>query len=517
MVAVLDIGRAGTDATHFSREVSDEDRARWISVAENLRDDPSLLVTMRERDPELAEKVSRSLRILAIKARADQWRSPIKGIGGRKEQLIPGTEGSFSDRTDWLTWLLVGGRGSGKSRTGAEAVRELILGRRWKRPPMVALVGQTLEDVRVTMVENTLLQVLPSWTIRRWNRGPCELWLTNGAYLKGYSSETPRKLRGPNFHLAWADELATWSDAHRSPNATDTTWSNLKLAVRAGREEMWRPRLIATTTPKAVNLLRNVDPKDPLNPGVGLYDDGLTVRSHMSSLANLANLSPTFFEQVIQPLEGTRLYAQEVEGELIDETLGALWSSELIEQMRRSEAWPEHQAGGIARAVVAVDPSVGGGRGDECGIVVVGLCGDGRAYVLEDASLRGPSTEWAPKVWDMFVKWEAEAVIAEVNHGGELVTEVLGRENINLPVVEVRGKKAKRLRAEPIALLSDKDRVRFAGEFRLLERQMRTWTGEDGQDSPDRLDAFVYGCLYLLPVYGGADSLITVRRVGAAR
>ncbi len=405
---------------------------------------------------------------------------------------------------------------SGKTRTGAEAVIEIVFGRQWGETVFGALVGQTMQDVRRTMIENTLLNLLPETVVQRWNRGACELTLDNGYYgavIQGYSAEVPRKVRGGNNHFAWGDEIATWGDARRSPAAEDTTWSNLIMSVREHDHGTWDPRIIATTTPKAVELIRNPDEKSILDPGPGLYDNPLTVVSNMSTLANAANLAPHFLSAVVAPLEGTRLYRQEVLGHLMDEALGALWDGDLIDRMTVSVNEPDIQ-GGIIRSVVAVDPSVGAGLGDECGIVVVGLAGDGRAYVLEDASKRCPAKEWVGRVANMFNKWNCSAVVVEVNHGQELVAETMGRYDVNLPLVEVHAKKGKYLRAEPVALLTDQDRVRLAGEFDGLTRQMRTWDGQG--DSPDRLDAFVYGCLYLLPV-GGERSLITIRRRQAVR
>ena len=495
------------------REVQEEDRAAWISLAEDIREDPEILGYFEAKNPELYLAVVAGLQSLAIDARSWEWRSAHESVGGRPEQLLPGTPGSFSERTDWLTWLLMGGRGSGKSRTGGEGTRELLQGRKWLyEKPVWGLVGQTLEAVRIQMVENTLLKILPPGSVARWNRNTVELYLTNGAFLKGFSAQTPDRIRGWNLHGAWADELASWPDADKA-TAEDGTWSVLKLAVRAHDNHTWIPRIIATTTPRPKRLLRNPDPKDPEHPGKGIYDDPTTVISSMSTMANIANLPPSFFATVIEPLQGSRLYEQEVEGKLIDAVIGAQWSWELIERMKFHPDHPETLAGGLQRIVIGVDPSVGAGLAGECGIVVVGIALDGRAYVLEDCSKRCPADEWVAIIARAYSKWHASAVVVEINQGGELVRETLGRYAPNLPIVEVRGKKGKTLRAEPIAHLSTRDRVRFASdELSALQLQMRTWDGSG--DSPDRLDAFVYACLYLLPV-GGLDELISVNRGGA--
>jgi phage terminase large subunit-like protein len=185
--------------------------------------------------------------------------------------------------------------------------------------------------------------------------------------------------------------------------------------------------------------------------------------------------------------------------------------------MERPALYPDAQAGGLRRIVIGVDPSVGSGLGAECGIVVAGVAQDGRAYILEDLSKRCAPEEWVGIIAAAYQRWGASAVVVEVNHGADLVAATIGRWAPNLPIVEVRGKVGKLLRAEPISLLSVKDRVRFAGApgaFAELQRQLRTWDGSG--DSPDRMDAMVYACLYLLPV-GGIEELISVRRPGAAR
>lgn len=504
-----------------TREAKDEDRARWVALSEFCRARPQFLPYVEQEQPALYLNLVSGLRRLAIEARNDLWRDPRPGFGARPEQLLPGTEGSFSDRTDWATWLIQGGRGSGKSRTAAETVVELLFGREWNSQTIrVALVGQTLESVRIDMVENTLLQCLPQGVRIKWNRSICELFidLPNGkrAYLKGYSSDAARKLRGPNFHLAWCDEIATWTDADRSPNAPSTTWSNMKLAVRLDDGGGWIPRVIATTTPKPIRLIRNYEDGDQLNPGKGVYDDPTTVVSHMSTLDNRANLSPHYYDTVVKPLEGTRLYEQEVMGVLVDEVLGALWTSELIEEMTYIAGWPHAQGGGIVDIVIGVDPSVGAGLGAECGIVVVGLAADGNAYILRDASIRGTAAEWCRHLAQVYAETGASLVIVEANHGDDLLTETLGRHAPGLPIRKVWAKVGKTLRAEPAALLSDQGRLRFAQatpeDFPDLKRQMRTWTGEG--ESPDRLDAMVYAALYLIKPYGDVSPLFTLAPPG---
>lgn len=521
-------------------EPDEDERASWVRMSEFTRTYPQWLPHLERTNERLHKKITAGIRTLSIEARTEAWRDPREGHGGRPEQLIPGSPGSSSDRTDWLVWLLMGGRGSGKSRTGAEAIRELLFGRQWQTNPVVALVGQTLESVRIDMVENTLLEVLPLGCVLKWNRSTCELIIDLGmmrqangsmkrrtARLKGYSSDAPRKLRGPNFHLAWCDEIATWTDAKRSPNADSTTWSNMKMAVRLDdsprnsvERGTWKPRIIATTTPKSVGLIRNPDETAYLNPGKGVHDDAKTVVSSMTTLENEANLSSHYRETVIDPLKGTRLYDQEVLGLLMDEAIGAQWSSELVKSMTYDAGWPATQAGGLKRIIIGVDPSIGGGYGDECGIVVAGLGNDGNAYILADLSIRARASKWCAVIEEAYNRFGASAVIVETNQGGELVEETLGRYAPNLPVISIWAKVGKLVRAEPVALLSDRGKVRFAGgtdpadnPFSQLQLQMTTWEG-DGP-SPDRLDAFVYAVLCLLPTSAGAAELITVLRAGS--
>ena len=502
------------------RAATDADLAAWVQLGEVFHSEPEFITYLEREEPDLYAEIVSELENLAIQARYQEWRTP--GVGGRAEQLLPGTPGSFSDRTDWATWLLVGGRGSGKSRTGAEAVREMLLGREWghdpRTPPYFALVGKRLDSVRVDMVQNTLLPVLPPGAVVQWNRSTVELTLANGVYLRGFSSEAKENLRGPNLIGAWGDEVASWVDARMSPANPDSTMSILRNGLRNSDGGTWTPRLILTTTPKPVEVLRNPDPDDMNNPGPGIYDQAATVISNMSTLENIANLSPHFIESVVKPLEGTRMYDQEILGYLVDAAKGALWSHELVEGMRvTSVPVPLHHPGsawgipGIKRVVIGLDPSVGAGEGDEYGLVVVGQGFDGNAYILQDLSGRGPATEWAEKARKAFEHYSADAIVAETNNGGELVAEVLGVGQYNLPIVEVKAKRGKYLRAEPVAHLSDQGRLRIVGSHKRLEYQMMTWDPESGDDSPDRLDAMVYAVLHLLPPNNVQELLSVVR------
>jgi phage terminase large subunit-like protein len=521
----------------------DELRDRLAFLAETQVHDPEAFEAFRVMHPDLCADVEEALRGLSIEVSSAEWREG----AARPEQLIPGTPGSFSDRVDWTVWLLMGGRGSGKTRTGAEAVKEMVLGRVWTETPFVALVGQTLDDVRTTMVEQTLLPILPPGSVLKWNRSTVELYLSNGAYLKGYGSDSPRRLRGFNGHIAWCDELATFTDADRSPAAPDTTWTNMMMALREDDGGTWTPRIVATTTPKAVRLLQNDDPLDLSNPGPGIHDQPSTVVSNMSTFANVEHLAESFIANTVMPLKGTRIWDQEVLGKLLGASLGAFWTLEAAEAMVCADGPLEWRvrAGGLDQVVVAVDPSVGAGDGDECGIMVMGLARDGRVYMLEDLSLRAHPSKWSKVVSDAVTKWAGTAystpdivgvrskpddrpgicVVAEYNNGHTLVTETLSAAGVNVDIFPVWASTKKRARIEPVAVLSDREMpddpnrgmIRIADPTGApkLRKQMTTYEG-DG-DSPDRLDAFVYGVAWLKPQEWGMQSIFSVGEMVGAR
>lgn len=498
------------------RAITEETRRRWYALAEFCRREPGFLTHLETTRPDLHDKLCSGFRVLAIQHRDMAWTAP---GGARPAQLLPGTEGSFSDKADWLVWLLMGGRGSGKSRTGGEGTKSLLWERDWGCEHVRgAFVGRTLAAVRTEMFENTFLQIIPDEHIISWRRNICELmlWLPSEtiATINGYSAEAPDALRGPNFHLAWCDELASWPDADRGSAVADTAWTNLLPAVRAGdvsqtdRSE-WHPRIIVTTTPKAVKLLRNPTPTDAADPGVGIVDQATTVTSSMSTLENLENLAPSFYNSAIAPFEGTRLYRQEVLGELIEETVGAGWSFELISAMRRRPSDVDHQGGGLETVVIGVDPAtVDDPSNAEHGIVVAGRSVDGRAWILQDGSMRGRPSDVCNRIAELAEMWGASSVVVEVNNGGSWVTTTLAQAFPNLPVKSVWAKRNKIVRSEPVTLMSDQRRVLLAGEFPLLERQMMTFAGEG--PSPDRLDAMVYAVLFLMPAGSRVGELLSV-------
>ena len=393
----------------------------------------------------------------------------------------------------WFLWLILAGRGFGKTRAAAEWIGALARATPGGR---FALVGATLDDVRDTMVEGEsgLLAVLPMSALRErdadaaWNRSMGELTLGNGARFKGFSSEKARKLRGPQHHGAWADEASSWHDAHVG-TARDSTWSNLLMGLRLGRD----PRVCVTTTPKPNRLTRDLT----VLPGV--------VVTGGSTYDNLGNLSPTFRANVLSRYEGTALGRQELHAVLLDEAPGALWTRALIEQCR----------GGVAaeltRVVVGVDPSVSeDGSGDLCGIVGAGRTADGRVVVLRDASLHGGPRAWATAAVRLYHRLGANAIVAEGNQGGALVREVLRSVDPGVPVQIVHASRGKAARAEPVVMLYEQGRVTHAAGAALgaLEDELVGWVPGTGA-SPGRLDALVWA-VTTLGVQGGGEAGVEV-------
>ena len=407
---------------------------------------------------------------------------PVTRQGARERWLSIARPNQLPPPGEWLTWLILAGRGFGKTRTGAETIAQ------WARDipgGRFALIGQTYADARDVMVEGEsgLLAVLDPEELRggtvdtAWNRSLGELYLANGSKFKLYSSEKPRQLRGPQHHGAWGDEPATWNDAEKG-TADDTTWSNMLFGLRLGEN----PRVVVTGTPRPNRLVRE------------LLKDDTTVTTRGSTYDNLANLAPTFREAILSRYEGTRLGRQELSGELLEDTPGALWTWGMFgaEGFRLAEAPP------LRRIVVGVDPAASStDESDETGIIVAGLGQDGRGYVLADASLRGTPNEWGRAVAGAAGAWQADRVVAERNNGGQMVEYVLRTVAPTLPITTVWASRGKQTRAEPVAALYEQGRVSHVGSFPELETQLTGWT-PDGGASPDRLDALVWALTELM-------------------
>ncbi|MGE0340715.1 MAG: DNA-packaging protein [Xanthobacteraceae bacterium] len=377
-------------------------------------------------------------------------------------------------------WLILGGRGAGKTRAGAEWVRGIALGRKrfGEAARQIALVGESLADVREVMIEGVsgLLAVHARWERPLWEPSRRRLEWQNGAVAYAFSADDPESLRGPQFEAAWCDELCKWRRA-------ESAFDMLQFGLRLGRN----PRAAITTTPRPTPLLRRL-----------LVDPG-TVVSRAATQANAFQLAPQFLEQMLARYAGTRLGRQELDGELIEARADSLFPRERIERAR-VETHPT-----LARIVVAIDPPASSREGaDACGIVAAGVDDDGKVFVLADESAGGLSPlQWASRAIALYRRLEADRIVVEVNQGGEMARAVLHETDASVPVSEVRATRGKALRAEPVAALYEQGRVAHVGAFALLEDEMADF-GADGLSqgrSPDRLDALVWAItsLVLMP------------------
>jgi len=344
----------------------------------------------------------------------------------------------------WTTWLFLGGRGAGKTRAGAEWVRDMVLGNPGAQEPgvgRIALVGETLADVRDVMIHGPsgLLAVSPPGERPRWKPSLRRLEWPSGALAHAFSAEDPDSLRGPQFEAAWADELGKWRYA-------EATWDMLQFGLRLGA----RPRQAVTTTPRRIPLIRR------------LLDDPSVSVTRARTADNAENLAPSFLAQVTARYGGTRLGRQELEGELIEDRLDALWKREAIENARVAAA------PALVRIAVAVDPPASSGRdAGACGIVAAGVDGAGTGYVLADATVSGVAPEaWAARAVALYRRLEADALVAEVNQGGDMVAAVMRVVDAGVPVTTVRASRGKYARAEPVSALYTQGRVRTSGPTR---------------------------------------------------
>lgn len=377
----------------------------------------------------------------------------------------------------WKTWVILGGRGAGKTRAGAEWVRAMVEGAKpldAGRASRVALVGESLEQVREVMVhgESGILACSPPDRKPVWQETRRRLVWPNGAVALAFSAHDPERLRGPQFDAAWVDELAKWKNA-------EATWDMLQFGLRLGVH----PQQVVTTTPRNVPVLKRVLALET------------TMQTHAATEANRANLADSFLEEVRRRYAGTRLGRQELDGVLMADIEGALWTREMLDAAHVTNA-PD-----MDRIVVAVDPPVTGtAQSDACGIVVVGAVMDGppqdwRAYVLEDASVGGMSPQgWAEAACSAARRWGADRLVAEVNQGGDLVETVLRQVDPLMAYRAVRASRGKVARAEPVAALYEQGRVAHLRGLGALEDQMCLMgaQGFEGDGSPDRVDALVW-------------------------
>jgi phage terminase large subunit-like protein len=378
---------------------------------------------------------------------------------------------------DWRSWVILGGRGAGKTRAGAEWVRAQVEGAKpldKGRARRVALIGETFDQVRDVMIkgDSGILACSPPDRRPVWKMSERKLIWPNGAEAQVFSAHDPDGLRGPQFDAAWVDELAKWKKAGE-------TWDMLQFALRLGDD----PRVCVTTTPRNVGVLKD------------LLAAASTVSTHAPTEANRANLAASFLEEVRMRYAGTRLGRQELDGVLLADAEGALWTSGMLERTRVSDV-PV-----LDRIVVAIDPAVTSGSGaDACGIVVAGVQTTGapqhwRAYVLADCTVVGMSpVGWAKAAIAAMEQFGADRLVAEVNQGGQLVEEVIRQIDPLVPYRGVHAARGKVARAEPVAALYEQGRVQHVAGMADLEEQMCQMTarGFEGQGSPDRVDALVW-------------------------
>jgi phage terminase large subunit-like protein len=439
--------------------------------ARSLHD--SLLGELREDEqPEVILELRRN----AARSLLFDWNGQ-----ARPKQLPPGHPRSeYPDRADWRFWVILAGRGFGKTRTGAEMVR------RWAQEfRYVNAIAPTADDARQVLVEGEsgLLAICPDGERPTYKSSLNRLEWPTGAETLIFSADVPDRLRGKQHEKLWADELAAW----RYPEA----WDQAMFGLRLGDN----PQAVVTTTPRPVGHL-----KDLLKNRHAVVTRGTTYE-------NRANLAPAFYDGVISKYAGTRLGRQELDAELLEDVLGALWQREMLDDGRVGE----RDVPDLVRIVVAVDPAVSTGAGaGETGIVVVGRGSDGHGYVLADRSAKASPGEWAARVAAAYDDHRADRVIGEANNGGDMVEYTLRGVYPHLSFRRVWASRGKLTRAEPVAALYEQGRVHHVGAFPQLEDQLCSWTPGDGfrgNFSPDRLDALVWGVSALM--LGGPSRMET--------
>jgi phage terminase large subunit-like protein len=396
-------------------------------------------------------------------------------VWARDDQLAPLP---IVDRDPWRVWLILGGRGAGKTRAGAEWIRAKALGllpEATAPAARIALVGETLGDVRHVMIEGVsgLMSIHSNADRPRYEPSKMQLTWPNGAIAQAFGGDNPGSLRGPQFDAAWVDEVAKWHEPERG-------WDMLQFALRLGDH----PQMVATTTPRAIPLLKKI------------MDDPSTVVTRSKTTDNAAYLAPSFITEITRRYAGTALARQELDGEIVDIRSGALWRRDWIDA-HRSVSAPD-----MKTIVVAVDPPVTAtASSDACGIMVVGLGPDNRAYVIADRTVQGREPHiWARAAIAAYHDFAADRLVAEVNQGGDMVVAVLRQIDPVVPVQKVYASRGKWIRAEPVAALYAEGRVSHVGTYPKLEDQMCAF-GADGLASgrsPDRLDALVWALTSLL-------------------
>jgi len=410
----------------------------------------------------------------------------------------PSEQAALKLRTDWIEkarpkqtkpvgdfyiWLILAGRGWGKTRTGAQDAAIFAC---TNSNVHVAVVAPTHGDLRRVCFNGPsgLMSIIPPECLahnrdfKGYSSSMSEIRLANGSRITGYAAQEPERLRGPQFHRAWCDEIASW----RYPEAFD----QLMFGLRLGSD----PKCIITTTPRPSQMIRNLVMRSDV------------VLTSGSTFENEENLAASTVSMLREKYEGTTLGRQELYAEIIDATEGALWKPQMIDETRLSPDVEKE----LQSIIIAIDPAVtSGDDSDETGIVVVGKDGQNRYYVLEDLSGRYSADNWGRIAVRAYFEWQADRIVAEVNNGGDLVERLIRTVDPNVPYRGVHATRGKMVRAEPVAALYEQKRVHHMGTFPELENQMCTYTGERPKPSPDRLDALVWG-LSELSKSGGSVS-----------
>lgn len=383
----------------------------------------------------------------------------------RDNQLLPSDFGN-----SWLVWLILAGRGWGKTRCGAEAVRLLQESGQYGR---FALIAPTSADARDVMIEGEsgILATAPPWNRPEYEPSKRRLTWPNGAIATAYSAEDPESLRGPQHDAGWLDEMCAWSYAR-------DTWDMYSFGLRLGL----RPATIITTTPKPIEVLKEI------------MNEPNTYISKGSTHDNHSNLAPQFLAKIVKRYEGTRLGRQELYAEVLEDNPGAMWNAAMIEPYALPEVDKDHILARCVRIAVGVDPAVSNNENSaETGIVVAGIDDNGHGYVFSDDTLQGSPLQWARAVVATYKKHQCDRVFPEVNNGGDLVVSNIRNVDEYIAVLPVRATRGKMIRAEPIAALYEQGRIHHVGAFPELEKQMCDWNPMDPTaKSPDRLDALVW-------------------------
>ncbi len=396
---------------------------------------------------------------------AHDWR-----FWARPKQILPGTPGAVDARVNWRYWLILAGRGFGKSRTGAETIREWA-----KNHTFCNLIGATADDARDIMIdgESGIMAICPKSERPVHIKNDRLLRWPNGARSLIFTADEPDRLRGKQHKKLWADELASWR--------YEDAWVQAKFGLRLPPN----PQAVISTTPKPLPVIQK------------LINDKATVLTRGSSFENKLNLAAEWFEDIVSTYYGTRIGRQELYAEILDDFEGALWTHKIIDAHRvTTAAVPE-----LMRVVVAIDPAVTAtDTSDETGIVVAGISANAHVYVWEDLTMHGTPHEWASAAIGAFVRCHADRIIGETNNGGDLVEANLRGVAPNIPFQKVHASRGKAIRAEPVAALYEQGRVHhvIGAPLQALEDQMCQFVPGVTKKSPDRMDALVWAVYALL-------------------